>query len=44
MSDYVLELKAWKSERKFNGNSGRGIGFVPDASGRFFLYMRMSVE
>lgn len=28
----------WKAARKkFNGNSGRGIRFVSDVSGRFFL-------
>lgn len=26
----------WKSARRFKVGSGRSIGFVPDASGRFF--------
>ena len=26
----------WKSARRFEAGSGWGIGFVPDASGRFF--------
>lgn len=26
----------WKSARRFKAGNGRGIGFAPDASGRFF--------
>ena len=28
---------AWRLERRFKAGSGRGIRFVPDVSGRFFV-------
>ena len=31
-----LSATEWKSARRFNAGSGRGIGFVPDAFGHFF--------
>ena len=34
---YSPSAMAWKSAQRFKAGNGRGIGFVPDASGRFFL-------
>lgn len=33
---YSLSATAWKSAWRFKAGSGQGIGFVPDAFGRFF--------
>ena len=34
---YSLSATGWKSAQRFKEVSDRGIGFAPDASGRFFL-------
>ncbi len=33
---FLPSAMAWKSAQRFKAGSGRGIGIVPDASGRFF--------
>ena len=35
---FSLSATEWKSARRFKAGSGQGIGFVPAASGRFFVW------